>query len=73
MIKITVHASGGGQCSLSGRDEADGLHVAFENDQPCFLSRKAFWQLLSMRLRQNEPKAPPKIPTAQPTLPLVAK
>lgn len=75
MIKIAVHSSGSGTCSLSGKEEMDGLTVAFENDQPCFLSKKAFWQLLGMRMaqaRHGEPKAPAK-PAAQPVLPLAAK
>lgn len=80
-IRIAVHANGSGTCSLTGKEETDGLNVAFEDEKPCFLSKKAFWQLLTMRLvqaRQGEPKPQPRpvappVPAAPANGPVVAK
>jgi hypothetical protein len=49
MVSVKISGSGSGVCALSARD-GDGLTVAFENDQPLFLSWKSFKQLLSLRL-----------------------
>lgn len=71
MVKISIYSSGSGTCSLTGREETDGLNIAFESEQPCFLSKKAFWQLLSMRMvqaRQGEMKTAPR--TAPPAAPV---
>jgi hypothetical protein len=53
-IDITVHGSGVGTCSLSGR-EGEGLVVTFRDGTVTegFLSQKAFMQLLKMKFAQQ--------------------
>ena len=60
-IRVTIHATGTGACALTGK-ECDGLTVAFESEAACFLSWKAFRQLVMFRTAQ-QPRAEPK--TAQ--------
>lgn len=59
-IKLSVVTTGPGTCALTGKTESDGLTVAFENESPCFVSWRAFKQLLAFRTAQNgKPPAPP--------------
>src|SRR5438045_3504238 len=52
--------------ALTGKP-TQGLMVGFGNEPPCLLSRRSFWQLLSMRAAQLAPKAgKPTIPMATP-------
>jgi len=52
MLMVKINGIGNGSCALSARD-GDGLTVAFDNDQPLFLSWKSFKQLLTLRLAQQ--------------------
>lgn len=58
-IKLTVHSTGSGQCSLTGK-EGSGLTVSFDDGtvREGFLSWRAFQQLLGMKAGQ--PKHEPK-------------
>jgi hypothetical protein len=60
-IRVTIHQSGSGVCSLSGK-EGEGLTVSFEdgtvNQQ--HLSWKSFRQLVAMKTAQHTPKPAPK-------------
>ena len=59
-IKLTIVSTGAGTCALSGKEGSDGLTVAFENEAPCFVSWRAFKQLLAFRTAQSgKPPAPP--------------
>jgi hypothetical protein len=74
MTKVTFHALGSGKCALTGKDESDGLTLAFDNEAPVFLGKKAFFQLLAMRLSQAKQAAPkpdtkPDVPRAVAALP----
>jgi hypothetical protein len=51
-IKMTVSSTGIGNCALTGK-ETEGLTVAFENEQPTFLSWKALRQLVTMKAGQG--------------------
>jgi hypothetical protein len=66
-LKITIHSTGSGVCSLTGKNEADGLNVTFEDGtvQQAFLSWKGFRQLLSLKAKRTpgaDPKVASKIP-----------
>lgn len=52
-IELTIHGTGIGQCTLTGK-EGEGLTVSFKDGtvSNCFLSHKAFQQLLKMKLGQ---------------------
>lgn len=59
---VTIHGTGTGVCSLSGKTEVDGLIVSFEDGtvKEAFLSWKGFRQLLSLKSGQAvkpEPKS----------------
>jgi hypothetical protein len=56
-IKLTVHATGSGMCSLTGK-ETDGLAISFEDGtvKEAFLSWKAFRQLLGMKAGRQQPE-----------------
>jgi hypothetical protein len=61
-IKVTIHSTGNGKCSLTEKD-GDGLTVSMEdgtvNEQ--FLSWRAFRQLLAMKANKGAlPAAAPK-------------
>jgi hypothetical protein len=59
-ITLTVVSSGMGTCALTGKSDSDGLTVAFENEAPCFVSWRAFRQLLSFKTAQTgKPDAKP--------------
>ena len=52
-IDLTIHGTGVGQCTLTGK-EGEGVTVTFKDGtvNNCFLSHKAFLQLLKMKLGQ---------------------
>ncbi len=54
-LKITIHSTGSGVCSLTGKNETDGLTVTFEDGtvQNAFLSWKGFRQLLSLKANKQ--------------------
>ena len=54
-LKITIHATGSGICSLTGKNETDGLTVTFEDGtvQNAFLGWKGFRQLLSLKANKQ--------------------
>jgi hypothetical protein len=58
MIKLTIHSTGTGTCSLSGK-EGPGLTVTFDDGTVAnsFLGWKAFQQLLGMKAGQKKPDA----------------
>ena len=62
LLKVTIHSTGSGTCSLTGKDEADGITVTFEDGtvQQAFLSWKGFRQLLSLKAKRT-PGADPKV------------
>lgn len=68
-IGLKIVAAGSGTCSLTGKEGTDGLTVGFESEAPCFVSWKAFRQLLSFRLSQSG-KSEVRVP-APATLPAV--
>ncbi len=55
MIDVTIHSTGTGPCSLSGKDGA-GLTVTFKDGTVTnsFLSWKAFQQFLGMKAGQKK-------------------
>ena len=64
-IKVTIHSTGSGHCSLTGREESDGLVVTFDDGtvRESFLSWKAFRQLLGMKAAQGvKPEAKVPVP-----------
>jgi hypothetical protein len=50
-IKMTIHSTGTGTCSLTGNEGTDGLTVSFEDGTlgESFLSWRGFRQLLGMK------------------------
>ena len=59
--KVTIHGSGIGTCTLTGKADVDGLTVTFDDGtvKEAFLSWKSFRQLLSLKSAQAvkpEPK-----------------
>ncbi len=60
-IKVTIHQTGDGTCSLSGKD-GDGLTVTFDDGTVSeqHLSWKSFRQLVAMKTAKNGTKSPPK-------------
>jgi hypothetical protein len=64
-IKVMIHSTGTGTCSLTGKEDQDGLTVTFEDGtvKDAFLSFKSFKQLLSLKTAQSRPA--PKAPVAQ--------
>jgi hypothetical protein len=69
MVKTTITQTGSGHCALSGYD-GEGLTVAFDSDQPLFLTWRSFKQLLALRLAQSgkqpAPVNPPRATTTTP-------
>ena len=60
-IKVTIHGTGLGTCTLTGKSDVDGLTVTFDDGtvKEAFLSWKSFRQLLSLKSNQAvkpEPK-----------------
>ena len=72
MVTVKINGTGSGQCALSARD-GDGLTVAFDNDQPLFLTWKSFKQLLTLRLAQNGNPPQPAALTSPRPIPLAAE
>lgn len=70
-IKVTIHGSGSGSCSLTGKN-GEGLTVTFEDGtvKESFLSWRAFRQLLGLKTGQNG--KPETKPPVAPSLPAVA-
>ena len=65
-VKLTIHGTGTGQCSLTGK-EGEGMTVSFDDGtiRESFLSTKAFMQLV--RLKAGTPKtATPPATLSQP-------
>lgn len=58
MIDVTIHSTGTGICSLSGK-EGPGLTITFKDGTVtnAFLSWKAFQQLLGMKAGQKKTDA----------------
>ncbi len=50
-VKMTIHSTGTGMCSLTGKEASDGLTVTFDDGtvKEGFLGWKAFQQLLRMK------------------------
>lgn len=69
-IKLTVHSCGSGRCSLSGKQEADGCVVSFEDGtvREAFLSFKALRQLLVMKAPQAAKPDPRPLPNGAPVV-----
>jgi hypothetical protein len=63
-IKLHVVSTGTGVCALTDKADSDGLTVAFENEAPCFVSWKAFKQLLSFKTAQGGKAEPNQAPPA---------
>lgn len=59
-VRVTIHSTGSGPCSLTGKDGTEGLTVTFEDGtvKESFLSWKSFRQLLGLKAGQakQEPK-----------------
>ena len=55
-LKITIHSTGAGLCSLTGKSDADGLTVTFDDGtvREAFLSWKGFRQLLSLKANRGQ-------------------
>lgn len=71
-LKITIHSTGNGLCSLTGKRDVDGLTVTFDDGtvQQAFLSWKGFRQLLSLkanRIAGADPKSAGKVPDPKST------
>jgi hypothetical protein len=58
-IKLTIHGTGTGTCSLTGKEASEGLTVTFEDGttKEGFLSWKAFQQLLRMKVGATKPES----------------
>lgn len=66
-IELTIHGTGTGQCSLTGK-ESEGMTVTFKDGtvNQAFLSTRAFMQLLRMKAGQNGQKLS-AVPATPPT------
>ena len=67
-IRVTIHGTGSGLYSLTGKEGSDGLTVTFEDGtvSAAFLSWKAFRQLLGLKTAQAKPEPKPAVPAAVP-------
>lgn len=72
MIELTIHGTGQGLCSLSGKD-GEGLTVTFKDGtlREGFLSHRAFLQLVKMKLAQASSAHRPELKLAAPLPPAV--
>ena len=63
-VKVTVHSTGSGTDSLTGREGADGLTVTFDDGtvREQFLSWKSFRQLLGLKAGKAKPEPCPSAP-----------
>lgn len=68
-IKVSILGTGTGTCSLTGKEDSDGLTVRFEDGTlEGFLCWKAFKQLLSMKAAKGaKAERKPAVPVALPT------
>jgi hypothetical protein len=57
-VKLTVPGTGTGTCALTGKEGAEGLTVCFEGEPQCFVSWRAFKQLLSFKTAQGTTPRP---------------
>lgn len=57
-VKLTIHSVGKGNCSLTGKEDCDGLSLSFEDGTVCeaFLSWRGFRQLLGLTAGQKPAK-----------------
>ena len=57
-VKLTIHSTGNGTCSLTGKEDCDGLTLSFEDGsvQEAFLSWRGFRQLLGLTAGQKPVK-----------------
>ena len=57
--KVTIHGTGTGNCSLTGKCDVQGLTVSFDDGtvQEAFLSRKSFFQILDLKFAQAPKQA----------------
>lgn len=64
-MKVTIHSTGPGTCSLSGKEGVDGLTVTFEDGtvKESHLSWRSFKQLLALKVAQgiSKPETKPVI------------
>jgi hypothetical protein len=60
-VKLTIHSTGRGNCSLTGKEDCDGLTLSFEDGtvREAFLSWRGFRQLLGLTVGQNA-SVPPR-------------
>lgn len=72
-IKVTIHGTGEGPCSLTGK-EGKGLTVTFDDGMIAgsFLSWASFKQLLALRTKQHE-KPKMAAPVGNGPVPVAAK
>ena len=56
-VKLTIHSTGTGTCSLTGKEDCDGLTLSFDDGtvREAFLSWRGFRQLLGLTVGQNSP------------------
>ena len=59
-VKLTIHSTGRGNCSLTGKEDCDGLTLSFEDGtvREALLSWRGFRQLLGLTSGQNPKKEP---------------
>ncbi len=60
VVKLTLASPTTGTCAMTGKEGVEGMTVAFENEQPTFVSWKAFRQLVNFRLAQGQTQKPPQ-------------
>jgi len=62
-IKVTIHSTGSGTCSLTGKESTDGITVTFEDGtvKEAFLGWKSFRQLLALKSGQTRPEPKPAL------------
>lgn len=63
-MTVTIHSTGSGACSLTGREGSDGLTVTFEDGtvKEAFLSWRGFRQLLALKSTGGRPNVRPAPP-----------
>ncbi len=67
MINVTILSTGTGVCSLTGKENSDGLTVTFEDGtvKESFLSWRSFRQLVSLKASRQLPVPPRPASIAQ--------
>jgi hypothetical protein len=68
-INVMIHSTGTGTCSLTGKEDQDGLTVTFDDGtvKEAFLSFKSFKQLLSLKTQQGKSAVRPPVAQAVPS------